>query len=315
MKSKLQADINSCIDFLSQLLKNTADDKALDWLKEKTQVINENPAERNIFINFSLASRFFSKEKITLDEDTLNKADDLRKGFSPIGWSPLQIARTIILLHIPYEDAEKQLKILNQLFESADVAELVTLYAAVPLLPNPENHSKRASEGIRTNMTVVLDAVVLNNPFPAEYMEEISWNQLVLKTIFTERPVFMISGADARANKRLALTLSDYAHERWAAGRKVTPELWRFTGKFAEKNLLSDYKKLFEEGSELEKAAALLACKDSSLEEAKSLINNYQSSVTKKFQRWDELGNAYLLEKGELPSGYQQAGSGVSTQY
>ncbi|UZR94122.1 EboA domain-containing protein [Chondrinema litorale] len=315
MESRFQADIDNCIDFLLELLNKTADNQALTWLQEKVKLIKDNPAERNIFINFSLASRFFSKDKILLSSEDLEKAQTLRKGFNPTGWNALQVARTIVLLNIPYQDSDKQLKTLNQLFESADVAELVTLYAALPLLPNPEIHAKRASEGIRTNMTVVLDAVVLNNPFSAEYMDDISWNQLVLKTIFTERPVFMISGADERANERLALTLSDYAHERWAAGRKVTPELWRFTGQFAEQNLLKDYKILFEQGSQYEKAAALLACKESTTNEAKELVNKFENTLTKKFQNWDELGNAYLMEKGELPSGYQQAGSGVSTQY
>ncbi|MEM1137600.1 MAG: EboA domain-containing protein [Bacteroidota bacterium] len=307
-----QANIDESITFLTDLLPKKVDYKSLDWLNEKTAMIRKNPLERNIFLNFSLASRFFSKDIVEMNKEEIAKAQNIRKGFQPHGWNALQIARTIILLNIPYENPEKHLSILNALFEAADVAELTALYAALPLLSNPEMLTKRAAEGIRTNMTVVLDAIVLNNPYPSEFLDEVSWNQLVLKTIFTERPVHQIYGGDDRANKKLALTLSDYAHERWAAGRAVTPELWRYTGKFTNNTLLKDLERLLKNGNAFEQAAAKLVCKDSENERAMKLLADCESDITTTYNNWDALGKAYLASKGELPSGYQQAGSGVS---
>ena len=309
---KFQADLGELQDFLTSILKERVSEKSLNWLDKKLKGLQENYEERQLFMSFSMASRFFEKSPLNLNENELEEAQKTRQGFNPSSWDALQTARTILLLTVPYQDFEQQLKTLDTLFESGDVAELVALYASLPLLPNPVIHIKRAAEGIRTNMTVVLDAVSLNNPFPSEYFDEISWNQLVLKSIFTERPVYQIYNADNRANARLAATLSDYANERWAAGRFVTPELWRFTGKFANDSLVSDYKKLFEQGSILEKNAALLACEEADNTTAKSLLNEYADKVEKVTDNWDELGKAFHQEKGPLPSGYQQAGSGVS---
>jgi hypothetical protein len=83
---------------------------------------------------------------------------------------------------------------LNQLFGTADVGEQTALYLSLPLLPFPEAFKSRASEGIRTNMTVVFNAIALDNPYPAEYMEEAAWNQLVLKAIFVGAPCTVYKG-------------------------------------------------------------------------------------------------------------------------
>jgi hypothetical protein len=68
-----------------------------------------------------------------------------------------------------------------------------------------------------------------------------------------------IQGLDERRNPTLAQILSDYAHERWAAGRPVTPELWRCLGPFAEGILLDDLERLASSKEEHERRAAALA--------------------------------------------------------
>ena len=56
---------------------------------------------------------------------------------------------------------------------------------------------------------------------------------MVLKALFVGSRLAPIQGLDERANPELARILREYAHERWAAGRPVTPELWRCVGPFA----------------------------------------------------------------------------------
>ena len=57
---------------------------------------------------------------------------------------------------------------------------------------------------------------------------------MVLKALFVDSALAPITGLDERANPELARILIDYARERWAAGRPVTPELWRPVKPFME---------------------------------------------------------------------------------
>jgi HEAT repeat protein len=82
-------------------------------------------------------------------------------------------------------------------------------------------------------------------------------------------------GLDRRANATLARMLGDYAHERWAARRPVSPELWRCVGPFATGRLLADLEHLLESGSPAERAAAVLALKGANDPEASRLLERH----------------------------------------
>ena len=59
--------------------------------------------------------------------------------------------------------------------------ELVALYSALPLLAYPEAWVHRCTEGIRSNIGPVLEAIMIANPYPSENLSEAAWNQVVLK--------------------------------------------------------------------------------------------------------------------------------------
>ena len=118
----------------------------------------------------------------------------------------------------------------GQLCRTADVAEAIAFYRGLPLYPDPPLLEAQAAEGTRTNMRAVFEAVAHRSPYPKEQFAENRWNHMVLKALFVGSALHPIQGLDERANPALARMLCDYAHERWAAGRPVSPELWRCVG-------------------------------------------------------------------------------------
>lgn len=161
---------------------------------------------------------------------------------------------------------------LEQLFVTADVGELVTFYRGLPLYPAPERYLHRAAEGARTNMKAVFEAVAHHNPYPAEVFPEPTWNQMVLKALFVGSRLAPIHGLTERQNPTLARMLCDFAHERWAAGRVVSPELWRCVGPFAEGAALDDLARALSAVDEAEAGAAALALAVSPAPAARDLL-------------------------------------------
>lgn len=107
-----------------------------------------------------------------------------------------------------------------------------------------------------------------------------------------EKNVPLIIGLDQRANKELALILSDYARERWAAGRKVNPVLWRLVAKFIDEKIFEAIKIGLIGDDMAEKEAIALAISESGFEPAKqwlSKIPELKSVVTDKALNWDKV--------------------------
>ena len=267
------ASASEITNFLKTLIEKNAEEKSLSWLNQKVEQVQSSGTNTAFFLAFSQASRFFKKESLSLSETERSQAHSLVEGFEPDYWNVLQAARTILLLSYPQEK-EAWFAVVNQLFETADMNEQQALFAALPVLPYPEELLPRAIDGCRTNMTLVFDAIALNNPYPAKYFPEANWNQLVLKAVFMQRPLYRIQKLDERRNLALADIASDFAHERWAAGRSVMPELWRLVVPFINDRFFADLKKVVESQDEMAVEAGLLALYQCDSEKAKQLFKS-----------------------------------------
>ncbi len=274
-------------DLLYRWVSRQVNTEAINWLDEKRQLINNGAATRIFFTAFSAVPRYTAKNQIQPKLEELESAANVCKNWFPANWTIDQAARTLLVLSLPSNDANKYLQTLSQVFAAADVRELVALYQALPLLPYPEKLCDRAAEGIRSNMTAVFNAVALENPYPAEYLDNLAWNQMVLKALFVGSPLHSIQRLDERANPELARMLVDYAHERWAARRDVSPELWRCVGRFANSEILADLERVLTESHAqtdsngkgqqklIERTAAALACADCPLPQAQNILARY----------------------------------------
>lgn len=208
----------------------TAD--GLAWLDRKTAEVANNAAERTLFTSFSAVPRYLGKEKLNLSVAELQEAQEFIAGWIPIDWNCDDVGRTILLLSFPHPDSVHYVATIDKIVASADVREAIAFYQSLSLLPYPEQFQLRAAEGIRTNMTAVFNAVALNNPYPAKYLDDLAWNQMVLKALFVGTSLNAIYGLNMRNNQQLSQMLIDYARERLAANRTVSPQLWELAMPF-----------------------------------------------------------------------------------
>jgi hypothetical protein len=286
-------DIEKTKIFLFELLKQQAETKSMEWLVLQKEKIEKEGSYLKFYMAFGQASRFFKKAILHLTDQQKELANNIREGFSPHTWDQLQTARSYLLLHFEEKEASSWVNALNKLFETADMHEQQSLYAAVPIMPFQAEMKERAIEGLRTNISSVFDAVALNNPYPSEYFDERAWNQMVLKAIFMQRPLYQIQNADDRANPVLAKILVDFAHERWAAGRTVMPELWRFVGPYINEENFADIQKVLQTNDPNQRKAALLACGSSNYVPAKKLLEDHSEineAIINGEITWEHIG-------------------------
>ncbi len=266
--------------------QNTSETES-GWLIEKGKA----PAIE-LMTAFVASPRFLTKKIVNVDKELEVKLKDEIPGFSITGWSLVRTSRVWLLAQLDDTDKDVFIKNIDTLFDTAEMNELVALYSALPVLSYPEQWLFRATDAVRSNMGFVFDAIALHNPYPSNYFSELAWNQLVMKTIFNDKPIHYITGLEERENKNLALILSDFAHERWAAGRSVAPNVWRLVSKFMDETLLSDMKYLFASDQLVNREAAALACANSEYAPAKALLSTYpefEKSIDECALTWSNL--------------------------
>jgi hypothetical protein len=264
------------------------------WLAEQLDRLAGEVRDRDLYVALGLVPRKLGKADLDLSDADLQAALRARPGWDPRGWSVDQAARVRILLHAGGTGAKFAARFV-QLCRTADVAEAIAFYRGLPLYPDPQLLEGQAAEGTRTNMRAVFEAVAHRSPYPREQFAENRWNHMVLKALFVGSALHPIQGLDARANPTLARMLCDYAHERWAAGRPVAPELWRCVGPYADAEALADLQRVLATGDATERKAAVLALSASPDARARELLGgaaDLAAAVARGDLTWDNLSRA-----------------------
>lgn len=273
--TRFQADLPRVREQILTWIARQADEDAVQWLRARADEIARGAPSFRYFLAFSGASGRMPKMPLALDEADRKRAHALRPNWNPTAWSLDEAARALLILSAPARDENDWIGRVEQLFSTADLRESAALYRMLPLFPFPERFRARGAEGVRTNMTSVLQAVAHDNPYPSEYFDEGAWNQMILKALFTDSVLWKVVGLDARCNPPLARMLADYAHERWAAGRAVSPELWRPVGPFAAQGYLPDLQRVLRSDDEAEQEGAALALARANAPDAARLLDEF----------------------------------------
>ncbi len=231
---------------------------AAGWLRAERDRLRQGAPERDFNLALGLAPRRLGKADLALGPEDLAVADRLRPGWDPRGWSVDQAGRLVLLLAVGGGGPAFAARLAG-LLATADLAETITLLRGLPLYPDPAAQLAEARRGVRSAVRPIFEAVAHANPYPAEVFDEPAWNQLVLKALFIDSALAPIQGLDRRANPTLMRMLCDYAHERWAAGRPVRPELGRCVGPWADGAARDDLARVLRNGDAAERQAAQAA--------------------------------------------------------
>jgi hypothetical protein len=263
------------IALLSGWVRVALEGERLSWFDATLEGLRAGGGQRELVRAVGLAPRKLGKNDLALSTDDLTGAERARPGFDPGGLTVDQAARIAFLLAAAERDEASFPHSLADLYRTAELAESIAYLRGLPLFPAPRALLTVASEGVRSAVKPVFEAVAHRSPYPREIFDESAWNQMVLKALFIGSELAPIQGLDERANPDLAEVLLDYAHERWAAGRSVSPELWRCVGPFAHGRALKDLERVAATGTTEERDAALQALRASPAAGAAAILARY----------------------------------------
>jgi len=245
------------------------------WLDDQLAKVLVANSDRDLHITLGMIPRKLGRNDLNLTQEELAAAANARSGWDPSRWSIDCAARVLVACKLAEKDEGAFAETLVDLCRNADLAESLALYNGVCLYPHSDTLDGQIGEGLRTNMRAVFESIAHNSPYPAEKFDQNRWNHMVLKALFIDSTLSPIQGLESRANAELASILCDYAHERWAAGRPVTPELWRCVGPFANEAMTEDLHRAAQSDNKTERVAALLALHDSDTTPTQSILDAY----------------------------------------
>lgn len=263
---------------LQEIIYKKLKQEEVDWLHKNTQLILDDETGNKFVLTYSLIFRFISNDEISWEAEELAYLEEIYPYFDKNLWNKHSLCRVLIMTQLSLSNNKA---ILQKLLESATFKEQVDLYKSLFFLDNAKDLVYLIEDGIRTNATDVLEAIALNNPFGAKFLTDDAWNQLVLKAIFTERPLYKIYGLNDRKNEKLALILNDFIHERWSANRTISPEVWQLIEGFPHPTILATAKEAASKANNLE------------LKAINRITNNTSLTSSENKMFWEQIGQEF----------------------
>lgn len=163
-----------------------------------------------------------------------------------VGRAPLDLADDPADVHAwTIDDAARVLLVLAagpavdlaELYRSGDPAERRGVLRSLDLLGEPAAGPWLVDDAIRTNEPRLIAAAL--GPYAARTLDDASYAQAVLKCVFVGIPLGPLAGLGERVTPELSRMLASYAHERIAAGRPITPDVWPPIARFPPANELA----------------------------------------------------------------------------
>lgn len=173
---------------------------------------------------FSGAGRRLGRSVVAADLPDLEQLSE--QGLVAVGRPWAELARVGLLLSLAGRVDESGIHgLTEEAYRTGDLEEKQAVLRSLAFLPRPQQLVRIAAEGARSNAMSIVEAITCDNPFAAQHFTVEALNQLVMKALFNGLPVQRIVGLAARLNEDLVRMCRDYACERRAAGRAISPDL------------------------------------------------------------------------------------------
>lgn len=193
---------------LSAALEARARPKGLDWLRDVTDRLRDQPEA--IRACFPEVGRRLGRAPLDPDADTADVH----------AWSIDDAARVLLLTALGAAAEDE----LADLYCFGDAAERRGVLRALPYLPLADRGLPLVEDAIRTNDTRLIAAAL--GPYASEHLPDDAYDQALVKCVFVGVPILALDGVPTRVTREGARMLAAFVLERVAAGRDVPPEVW-----------------------------------------------------------------------------------------
>lgn len=249
--------------------------EAFARLQQGLQKLQENFTRKDFFYLFAICPRWFAKHIAKHETSEYQELAELDSFAVTKNWMHVQYARLYILLVVEGQlSSGDYATAVNQLFQTADVNELILLVQSLQFIPQSERFVERAREAARSNIESVFCALAHNSDYAFRNFDKAGWNQLILKAAFLAVPIWNIYGLRQRNNPELVTMLLNYVEERQAAKRVLPWDLWACVGWLATSE--SDFNFLSGQLNKVDAfsaAAIILGLKENEHAQARALAS------------------------------------------
>lgn len=131
----------------------------------------------------------------------------------------------LLIAAIEARPPHEHLLLVDELHRTGDLNEKAALLRALPRLPDPARFVAVAVDAVRSNADSIIQAIALDNPYPARHFPEAAYNQMVVKCLFNGLSLARVVGLSDRRTPELRRMVAGLASERRAAGRQVPDDV------------------------------------------------------------------------------------------
>jgi hypothetical protein len=209
------------------LLRAGCDESTSHWIRSTLTAVAASPDHRCVAGPYAAAARRL--RSLTAAPSPLESEALERAALGALGQRGAAAMFRGALLFTACRCAEKGARpaLIDRVFRTGDSSERVALLAVLAALPGAPAYVETAIEACRTNVRDVFEAIACENDYPARHFSDATFNQMVMKAVFSGISLLRIRGLAARTNTDLERMARDYSAERRAAGREVPADLAR----------------------------------------------------------------------------------------